>query len=107
MRNRAKVREALSVLQNGKVTQPLANVQEHAPTISRSLPEYPFQFLPGTDSGFQVFCRRLLDSTPGSVQPRQQRVDIPVAETLAHFKHIFQTLESEMANKLPNGYIKP
>lgn len=54
-------------------------------------------------SGFQDFCRRLLVSTRENVQSSQREIKGSVTKALATFEQIFQTVESQVAKKVPNA----
>lgn len=71
----AKAQEALLAAQSSKLAQQLADVQEDAATIRRSLPQYRSKLYSDTDSGFQKFCRRLLKSARENVQSCQKKLE--------------------------------
>lgn len=65
-----------------------------------------FQVSSDMESGFEEFCCRLSESAHENVQSRQRGIESSVTEALDTFEQIFQILESELANKLPNAKSK-
>lgn len=88
MRDEANAREALLVFQSSEPSQRIANVQKHAGTICRAVPQYLLKVYADTESGFELFCNHPSAFANKNVQIRIAGILGSITTLLASFEQI-------------------
>lgn len=106
IRHGAEANKGLSAAENCKRMKPMSDVQQHLTTVCKSLPHLCLWLPLVGKSGVLEICGPFFQSAWRNVRSQRQAMKDYLTEELGLFAKIFQTLESELANKLRNVKVK-